>query len=301
MRSIYIPLFVLIIGVCGMFCNSCSTCSRQQDITVDMDDFGKDSTYVDLAQKVFYSLPTPIEMSILIRNLGIDYQASLLNDPLNSSKYVTHHKMAINFGIYVTDLVYAGLFDQTQTMLRYKLAIQKMVDGLGMSGAVDNTMLKSLETNINNKEEMLRILAETYSSCSAYLNDEDRRFLTVATLAGGWIEGMYIASSLTNENLITSENQIEQLIIDQKLTFDMLWQVMSDLSDNPDIADLMSEMTGLVRAFDEIRIDQSQSKVSFDAESKTDVIESVALSNASPEAFKDIKEQIQTIRHNFVK
>jgi hypothetical protein len=266
-----------------------------------MDDFGKDSTYVDLAQKVFYSLPTPIEMSILIRNLGIDYQASLLNDPLNSSKYVTHHKMAINFGIYVTDLVYAGLFDQTQTMLRYKLAIQKMVDGLGMSGAVDNTMLKSLETNINNKEEMLRILAETYSSCSAYLNDEDRRFLTVATLAGGWIEGMYIASSLTNENLITSENQIEQLIIDQKLTFDMLWQVMSDLSDNPDIADLMSEMTGLVRAFDEIRIDQSQSKVSFDAESKTDVIESVALSNASPEAFKDIKEQIQTIRHNFVK
>jgi hypothetical protein len=254
-----------------------------------------------MAEKVFYSLPTPIEMSILIKNLGIHYQASLLNDPLKASNYVTHYQMAVNFGIYVTDLVYAGLFDQTQTMLRYKLAIQKLIDGLGMTSAVDNQLLKKLEANINNKDEMLQILAETYASCSSYLDEEDRNFLTVAILVGGWMEGMYIASSLTNENLVASEPQIEQLIIDQKLTFGMIWKVMEKSSDQPDIANLKSEMKGLAEAFDQIQVDQTPGTVTFDEKTQTSVIESMSLSSVDPEAFAAIKQQLQTIRHNFVK
>jgi hypothetical protein len=293
------PLALLFTGFCVTFCPSCTTCSRSHNVPINVDGFGEDTGYVKTAQKVFRSLPTPIEMSILIKNLGIEYQPSLLNDPLNTSKYVTHNQMALNFGVYVTDLVYAGLFEQTQTMLRYKLAIQKMVDGLGMSSAVDNTLLKKLETNINNKEEMLEILADTYSSCSAFLNEEDRHFLTIAALVGGWVEGMYIASSLTNEHLVNSENKIEQLVIDQKLTFDMLWQVMSELDGNADIAALMSEMSGLVRAFDRIQIKHTHHQVSFDEQEKTNVIKSDA--SVDTDVFAEVKEQIQTIRYNFVK
>jgi hypothetical protein len=272
---------------------------------VDKNDLKEDSAYVEIAQKVFYSLPTPIEMSILIKNLGIEYQASLLNDPMSVSKYVTHSKMAINFGIYVTDLVYAGLFNQTQTMLRYKLAIQKIVEALGLSAAVDNNLLKKLEEDINNKDDLLRILAEIYSSCSAHLNDDtNRKFLIISTLVGGWVEGMYIASSLTNENLAINEKQIEQLVIDQKLTFDMIWQAMSDaqkIQEVPEIAALMSEMTVLAQAFDKIKVDQTQSNVKFDEKSQTSVIESVSLSSIDAEAFTEIKQQIQTLRHNFIK
>ncbi|MDR1672073.1 MAG: hypothetical protein LBS09_01210 [Bacteroidales bacterium] len=235
----------------------------------------------------------------------MEYRSTLLNDPLNASTYATSNKMALNFGIYVTDLVYAGLFNQTQTMLRYKLAIQQMIDGLGMSVAVDNNVLKSLEENINDKETMLRILAETYSSCSVYLKENGRDFLSISVLVGGWIEGMYIASSQTNENLVSSEKQIERLVIDQKLTFDMLWQVMSDSinRDIPEINELMTEMMGLVEAFDavEISTDTSQNKVVFDEKEQTDVIESLALSSVRKETFENIKEQIRTIRHNFVK
>jgi hypothetical protein len=255
-----------------------------------------------MAQKVFYSLPTPIEMSILIKNLGIEYRGVLLNDPTFASKYVTHSKMAINFGIYVTDLVYSGLFDQTQTMLRYKLAIQRMVDGLGISAAIDNNLLKNLEANTNDRDGMLRILSEIYSSCSAHLNDDaDRKFLVISSIVGGWVEGMYIASSLTNENLAANEKQIEQLVIDQKLTFDMIWQAMSDTQQIPEIAALMSEMTGLAQAFDKVEIDQMQSSVKFDEKSQTSVIESISLSSVDVETFTEIKQQIQTLRHNFVK
>jgi hypothetical protein len=307
MQKPYIPFFLLTAWICLLF-HSCSTCSRQQQNNMDIvdeNDLKKDSAYVKMAQNVFYSLPTPIEMSILIKNLGIEYQATLLNDPMSVSKYVTNSKLAINFGIYVTDLVYAGLFDQTQTMLRYKVAIQKIVDALGMAAALDNNLIKSLEKNINNKEDMLRILSELYSSCSAYLNDDtSRKFLIISTLVGGWVEGMYIASSLTNEKLAVNEKQIEQLVIDQKLTFDMIWQAMSDAQKTeqvPEIAALMSEMTVLAQAFDKVKVDQTQSKVKFDEKSQSSVIESVSLSSVDMEAFTEIKQQIQTLRYNFIK
>ncbi|MDR2037222.1 MAG: hypothetical protein LBQ60_04795 [Bacteroidales bacterium] len=304
MRNIKIPLSFLIVGLCIVLFHSCNTCSRQQKndgITIDLADLAIDSTYVNMAKKVFYALPTPIEMSVLIKNSGIQYQASLLNNPSNASKYLTHSQMAVNFGAYITDLVYAGLFEQTQTMLRYKIAIQMMIDGLGMTSAVDHDLLKQLETNINNKDEVLKILSETYASCAAYLNEEDRYFLTVAILVGGWIEGMYIASSLTNENLLSIGTRVEQLVIDQKLTFDMMWQVMSDLKDIPEIAALMSEMSGLAKAFDRIQIDQTNNQVSFDETEQATVLKSVSLGNVDTSVFVEIKNEIQTIRHNFTK
>ena len=107
MRNILSPISLLIGSVMMVMCHSCSTCSRQQivieDITIDLADLAIDSTFVNMAHKAFYALPTPIEMSMMIKNSGISYQSTLLNDPANVAKYLTNHKMALNFGAYITD------------------------------------------------------------------------------------------------------------------------------------------------------------------------------------------------------
>ena len=121
MRNIRFSIFLLIGSACMLMCPSCNTCSRQQtieDITIDLADLAIDSSYVNMARKVFYALPTPIELAMLIKNLGIAYQPAFLNDPVNASRYLTNRKMALNFGAYITDLTYAGLFEQSQTVLR---------------------------------------------------------------------------------------------------------------------------------------------------------------------------------------
>ncbi len=304
MRYIRISLPFLVAGACVILCNSCNSCNRRQtveDITIDIADLAIDSSQMNMARKVFYALPTPIEVSMLIKNSGIEYQASLLNDPANASKYMTNSKMAVNFGVYITDLTYAGLFEQTQTVLRYKQAIQKLTEGLGMQSAIDNAVLQQLETSINDRDAVLRIIADTYTSCTAYLNEDDRYFLTVAILTGGWIEGMYIATSLTDENLVSAMHRMEQLVIDQKLTFDMIWQVMSGMKNNADVGALMSELSGLAQAFDKIKIDQTANKVSLGEDGKTAKIQSSVVDNITPAMYADIKQQIQTIRHNFIK
>jgi len=296
-------IFLLIGGACVLMSNSCSTCSRQhkiENITIDLSDLAVDSGYINLAQKVFYALPTPIELSVLIKNSGIDYQADLLNDPANASRYLTSRKMALNFGVFVTDLTYSGLFDQSQKVLYYKEAILKLLDGMGLRSTIDVNVMRQLEENIEDRDAVLRIISDTYASCTASLNEDDRYFLTLSMLVGGWIEGMYIAVGAAGKNQESIEERVIQLVIDQKFTFEMLWQIMSDLENIPEVADLKNELTGLARWFEQIEIHQTPNEVSVTFDGITSIASS-SVHNVTPEAFSIIKGQIQSLRKNITK
>ena len=166
---------LLFVGVFCMFIStSCSNCSRTQKIenlTIDFDmaDLADDMLYFNVSGQVIYALPTPIEASMLIKNWGIPYP-ELLNDPTNASKYLTKQKMAVNFGVYTTDIICSALYDQAQTVLRYKQAIQLLIEGLGLQSAVDQQMLEKLEENINNKAVLMQIISDIYSSSADFLS-----------------------------------------------------------------------------------------------------------------------------------
>ena len=278
MRNISFSIFLLIGGFCVLMCHSCTTCSRQQavkDITIDLADLAIDTTYVNMARKVFYALPTPIELAVMIRNMGITYQPALLNDPSSVSNYLTYQKMALNFGTYITDITYAGLLEQSQTILRYRPAIRQLTEGLGLQAAVNFSNIQDLEENINDKDAVLRIISDIYASCTASLNEDDRYFLTLAMFIGGWVEGMYLAHSLIDMLSPDAENRMKQLFVDQKLTFEMIWQVMNELKDKSDITAMMNDLSELARLLDKTEVD-----------------------NLTPEVNTKIKEQIFFLRQN---
>jgi hypothetical protein len=306
MRNKRFFIILLTGGVLMLASHSCSTCSRQQtamleDVTIDLADLAIDSTYINMARKAFYALPTPIEMSMLIKSSGINYQSALLNDPSNVSKYLTNQKMALNFGIYITDLTYAGLFDQSQTVLRYKRAILQLTDGLSLRSAIDPNTMQLLEANINNRDIVLQIISDMYASCTASLNEDDRYFLTLAMLTGGWIEGMYIATSMIDEKLASNKDRMNQLVINQKLTFDMMWQVMSELKNIPDVSALMNEMSDLAQLINQVNVNQTPNEVTSADNGMASNIASTSIHNITPEVYAKIKDQIQILRHNFTK
>jgi hypothetical protein len=304
MRNIRFSVSLLIGGICMAMCHSCSTCSRQQitnDITVDLADLVSDSTYINMARTMYYALPTPIELSMLLKSSGIGWQPALLNDPANAAKYLTHQKMALNFGGYITDLAYAGLFEQSQTVLRYKLAIRQLMEGLGLSSSVDLNTMQQLEASINDKDAVMHIISETYASCTSSLNEGDRYSLTLAILTGGWVEGMYIATNSIDENLLSDESRMKQLVVDQILTFDMMWRVMSDFKDISDVADMMNDLSGLANIFDKIYVDQTPNVVTVNDDGKTSDIVASNIIDVTPETFAHIKAQIQNLRYYFTK
>ena len=302
MRNIRFSVFLLI-GVASMLmCHSCTTCSRQrtvEDITIDLADLITDSAYLNMARKAYYALPTPIELSMLIKSSGITWQPALLNDPAEAAKYLTHRKMALNFGVYLSDLTYAGLFEQPQAVLRYKHAIEQLTEGLGLQSALDLNTMQLLEENINDKDAVLRIISDMYASCTASLDESDRYSLTLAILTGGWVEAMYIATTMINEILPSNESRMRQLVVDQKLTFDMLWHVLSDLKNLPDVAALLDDLLQLAKLYDIIGVEHTPNLVEVADDGQSSNIVSVNIDDVTPEKFAKIKEQIQILRKNF--
>ena len=293
---------LLLIGVAGiLFCHSCSTCSRQQpvDDLIDLGDWFVDSAHVEMARKVLYALPTPIELSFLIREAGIPWNSDLLNDPARASSYLTSQKMALNFGVYFTNMAYAGLFEQTQTVWLYKFALNNLIERMGLQAAININTMQQLEENIHDREMLLRTISGIYADCSAFLDENERYSMTLAVLAGGWVECMHIATSMLDENLLANEDRIKQLVTDQILTFDIMWQAMSDLRESPGVEDLMNSFSGLAQLFDRIGIHQEPNTVSiFDDEDVSEISSTNALI-VTPKDFENIKIQIQILRDNF--
>ena len=229
------------------------------------------------------------------------WQPALLSDPADAAKYLTHQKMALNFGVYITDLAYAGLFEQSQTALRYKRAIQQLAEGLGLQSAIDPNAMQQLEANINDKNAALRVISEMYASCMASLDENERHSLTLAILTGAWIEGMYVLTGTIDEEQPSDEIRMKQSVVDQKLTFEVMWQVMSDLKHIPEIANLMSDLSVLSYLYSTITIEQTPNVVTDAADGKTSHIISSNTGNATPETYTKIKNQIKILRQNFIK
>ena len=254
---------------------------------------------INNAKQIFYSLPSPLETALLIKSAGASYNEDLLNPTDNSGRYTTNKSMALNLGIFTTDLSFASLFDQTQTSIRYMNAAKLMADGLGILDAIDNNAIERLEANVNNRDVIMDIISETFMNSSSFLSENERPALASIVLVGGWVEGLYIASNLVGNESIENNKLVER-IVDQKLSFSIVLQLLDENKDNIDVANIIADITELKVIFDKITITTSKIEAVPDLETNVTVLKSKSSTNLTPELFKELQEKVKMLRTNFV-
>jgi hypothetical protein len=284
---------VLILASCRSGSNKSAS-----GITVDSAEMEQD-IFADIshAKQIFYSLPSPLESAMLIKTAGATYNEKLLNPLANVSRYTTNKSMSLNLGMYITDLSYASMFDQTQTTIKYMDVAKKMADGLGITDAIDQSTINRLEENINNRNVILDIISETFMSSTAFLKENDRQSLATLALVGGWLEGLYLATQLVG-NAPISENKIVDRVCDQKLSLDMVMKLMENNKDNKDVADLAIQINNLKKVYDKITIKSSKIEPVVDEKSNVTTLKSNTSSNITPQIFNELRETVKTIRTN---
>jgi len=254
---------------------------------------------INSAKQIFYSLPSPLETAMLIKNAGASYNEDLLNSVDKTSGYTTNKSMALNLGIYTTDLSFASLFDQTQTSIRYMNAAKQMADGLGILDAIDNNTIDQLEENINNRDRIMDIISETFMNSSSFLTENERPALASIVLVGGWVEGLYIASTLVGDANIEGNKLVER-IVDQKLSFDIVMQLLEENKDNIDVAEILTDIGELKATFDKIIITTTSIQAVPDEESNVTVLKSESTIDITPEVFHELQEKVKMLRSNFI-
>jgi len=269
------------------------------EVTVDSAELEKD-IFKDIshAKQIFYSLPSPLESAMLIKTAGATFNDKLLNPLNNVNKYTNNKAMALNLGVYITDLSYASMFDQAQITIKYMEVSRKMADGLGITDAIDQNTINRLEENINNRDVILDIISESFMSSTAFLKENDRQPLATISLVGGWVEGLYLATQLVGEGPIEG-NKIVGRIVDQKLSLDMVVKLLENNTENKDINEIAALVQDLKKVYDKIIIKSSKIQTVVDEKTNETNLKSTSSSNITQEVFVELRQAVKTIRTNF--
>jgi hypothetical protein len=252
------------------------------------------------AEKIFQALPSPLESAQLIKSAGANFDEKLLNPVSNVNTYVTNKAMALNLGVYTCDLSFASLYEQTQLLIDYMNASKKMADGLGILKAIQQEDIDKLEENINNADVIMDVVSQTFMNSNSYLEDNGQPATAAMVLVGGWIEGLYISTQLIDMKEFNG-NKLVGRIIDQKLSIDILINLLNSCKGNPAVDELMGQVTQLKSVFDKISIKSGPVRPEFDPASNSTVLKSEVKTDMTPETFKQLSQVVSEIRNSFVK
>ncbi len=264
------------------------------DPTNDPD--GDNGTIIKIDGKVF-SVPSPVQTALLIKEVGATFNGELMNDPKTATNYSTNFKKAMNVGVYGTDLGYVTIYEQTQEAISYLTAVKSLADELGVTSAFDMALMERFQKNIGNKDSLLRLTTDAYRSADAYLRNNEQNEVGSLILAGGWVEGLYLAVNVANE---TNDAAVIRRVGEQKSTIDNLIQLLTPYYDKPGYTEFIDKLNDLSNVYNGIETSYSFVQPTHDAENKITTINSTSEVKVSPEQLKEITEKITAIRNDVV-
>jgi len=288
-------VFGLIFGTVS--CSNSGKSKSSDADTLNSEQKQKEKVVNDV-KKVMYSLPSPVETSLLMKKAGARYDAALLNPTTNFNKYNTDKQKALNLGIYGADLSYASIFEQDQTIMQYMQVSKKMAIGLDLLQAIDQSIIDRLEANHDNRDSVIRIISETFLNSNSTLKEDNRPEIAAMILAGGWVEGLYLATQLTND--VKKDKELVERIVEQKLSFGEMEKLLGQYIENPDIAEVVNKLQPISKAFNSIEIVKSSIEVVDNEATNQSVLKSTQKINITQAQYNNLKAEAAKLRNSFV-
>lgn len=292
---------LLIAVVLLQSCRCQSGANTTSEFSVAAEELTADSSLVEGMQslkQIFYSMPSPLETALLLKDAGATYNEEYLNSVENASRYNTTRSMALNLGIYSTDLSYTSLFDQTQSTIMYMVASQKMAEGLGILNAIDESTIQRLEENVNNRDVIMETISQTLLNTHSILEEDDRVAIGSIILVGGWIEGMYIATSLVDKPQ-TNNNELVDRIVEQKFSLETVLKLLNQNIENDDVKAVYHDVLELQKIYSEVQIAATQVEVVPSPSNEITTLRSKNVNTVSPKLFNRLKAKVKQIRSKY--
>ncbi len=276
--------------------------SEEQAIQDSLDNVTVEAPAIseEVIADIVQQIPSPLEIAVLIKESGSDYDKSILNDDDNASKYNSNYRRALNLGIYGTDLGYTNIYEQNQDAVGYIGAVRDLADGLNIGQFFDFNTIRKLATNSSNLDSLLLITTKNFNRINAYLQDQKRSDQSILVLTGGWIEALHVTCKVYEKN--TSNKTLREKIGEQKIILEQIQLLLSLFESNPNIKSLGTDLKELQTAFDKIEIINTYAESTFKEVDGVLVIEdnSTSTVNITDENVSEITKITESIRTKII-
>jgi hypothetical protein len=204
---------------------------------------------------IFYNMYLSVEMSSLFKSIGATYNEKLLNSPDRVNTYTLSTDKSLNLGAYAVDLCYARYFDQLNQAGKYLKSMHTLSSDLGIPDNKFVLSLKRIEININNKDSLIKIANELYTSTQKHLKESERESAAALVIAGGWTETMYIAVNLAVKP--GKDTELLERIAEQKHSLKDLIDLLKKNGKELAVKEFLSKLNDIQTDFDKLNVDKN--------------------------------------------
>ena len=246
-------------------------------------------------------IPSPLEISVLLKESGKKYNGSYLNSPENVSNYNSNYKKALNLGVYGTDLGYTNIYEQNQDGVKYMTSIKTLADGLSIGQFFDIETIGRLATNSKNLDSLLLITTQNFNSINHYLQSRNQSNLSVLFLTGGWVEALNILCEVAAAN--PTNKEMQETIGEQKIILENILLLLSFYKESDqNMASLLTDMEELKKLYDKVNITYTYSESTFEIVDGVMVIKDNSSSTIqiTTEDIANIKALTTSIRNKII-
>jgi hypothetical protein len=245
---------------------SCGSSSKEDQSKSDEFKEAEESLK-DGIQDVVYNIPSPHEIPYLLESTGADFNQSLVSDRKKAESYLTKpDKVALNLGVYASDIGYLSSYDKTQEAIDYLTTAKSLADHMGVIGSFDTDILKNFESNISNKDSLAALLDRAIKKTDVYLKDDSRNKLAALMVTGSFVEGLYITTGVISsypKDLLPNDQRnviltpLVRIILEQEKSVNELVKMLGAVqpAEEP-ITSLLTEFTSLQSYYKNLNINE---------------------------------------------
>lgn len=251
----------------------------------------------DLLQEI----PSPLEISVLLKESGKKYNLDYLNSPNNIAKYNNNFQKAMNLGIYGTDLGYTNIYEKNTDGLKLMGSIKSLADDLNIGQFFDIETISRLATNSKNLDSLLLITTQNFNNINHYFQTQNRSNLSVLLLTGGWLEAMHITCSVAASD--AKNKELNEKIGEQKIILEKIIKLLTFYeSSDTHMASLLTDLQRLEEVYKKVNITYTYKESTFEVVDGVMVIKdnSTTTVDITPEQVAEIKNITTSIRTKII-
>lgn len=249
---------------------------------------------------VIRSVPSPLELTALVKVSGSDYRPESLNNTDFISNYTTPVTKALNLGIYGADLGYINMYEKTAASIKYLAAVRSLAEDLQLGQFFDFETLQRLSRNNDKLDSVIFISTNSFEKMSDFLSKQKRTNISVLMLLGGWIESLHLTCEVAAE---TKDKAIMEKVGEQKVSMDQLMILLQLFKEDAAWKSINKDFADLKKEYDKVKITYEYKEPEMKEVNGELVIEDNSTSKIeiSEELFRAISQRVEDIRNKFIK
>jgi len=223
-----------------------------------------------------YQIPLPTNL-LDTQILGKPYFLQLY--PIDSVDFlIKSYSKAFFFGVYITDLVYATIYDNKNLFYQYYATVVQLSDDLGLKQTFTTERLEKFRENYRS-DTVANIINTSITKTCKILEENNQIGILPFMIVGSWAESIYltIGNVISNQNVpiniysvIASQDEVIEKL--KKLIDDNLLEV-EDFKLSNNLHELRQNLDVLKKTYTEVYISNN---ISIDKQSLTKLYKAFA-------------------------